>query len=139
MSEKVVNFKPCPVKHTLESKPRDWKKPHCDHRQMLIVEKKNIVECKSCGEELTPMEALLIVAREIWWTENARERQVEHDEKRVTKVQTAAVEHLHAAGITPEKYAVRWAKEDEKRKVVELEQAAKQTSVKSITGGNGAA
>src|SRR6266436_4565373 len=76
---------------------------YCPHNAMQLNVEERTVTCTTCNEELDPYEALRILAQRTWWEENARERALEQEEKRVRKVQTAAVEHLYAAGVTPEK------------------------------------
>ena len=134
--EKIIEFKPAPIKHTLRRKRHVYEE--CDHRQLCITDGQSKITCDLCKKEIDPLKAVIILADGLWWEEHRREAQLEYDTKRVTKVQAAAIEHLYAAGITPEKYAARWVKEDEKRKVVELARAEKETKIKTMTP-NGAA
>jgi hypothetical protein len=81
----------------------------CEHNALELDERRGLVICEHCADEMSPLEALKTFARHIWWEENAREREMEHQIKRVSKVQKAALEYLFRAGITPEKYAEKLA------------------------------
>lgn len=99
------------AKHSLDRKPKDYSKPFCQHSSLLVDPDKRTVECARCKEILDPINAFLVVCSKLWWEKQAEERQIELDEKRVAKVQKAAVEHLVRAGITPEEYVVRYFEE----------------------------
>ena len=115
-----IPFKPAPVQtHSLT---RVRKKSPCPHRALILNIEEREVRCKNCEVVLDPYQALETLCSRIWWEENARERQLEYDAKRVSKVQRIAIEHLHATGVTPEKYAIRWAAEEEKRKVIPVDE-----------------
>lgn len=115
MSEPII-FKPIDGKHELTRKNRV--RNSCPHYAIEFDPDERTVNCKACQTPLDPFEALRILATRIWWEENKREREIETEEKRVARVQKAAIEHLYAAGFTPEVYAKRWQQEDEKRKLV---------------------
>jgi hypothetical protein len=110
------------------------KKLACWHNSMTVHPDSRTVTCDECEEELDPIEALLVICRKIWWQENQRERELEYEERRVRKVQAAAIMHLHAAGITPEKYAERWAKEDARVKESQAKIAAEPVAESQADG-----
>jgi hypothetical protein len=121
MSE-IIEFNPkTPAIHSLTKKGPDYSNRICQHDALIVDEERGMVKCTPCGEEMSPLEALKVLCRRIWWEENGRERQLEYDAKRVSKVQTAAFQCLFEAGITPEKFAERWKKENEKRKAAAVE------------------
>lgn len=133
----IVEFhKPPPVRHLLRKKKREW--DGCRHAEFIINDRAGTVRCGRCNEEVTPFQALLTLCENWWFEANCQEMQIEFDAKRVAKVQGAAIEHLFKMGITPEKYATKWAAENEKHKAIELkkEEAIKVTP---IFGGGGAA
>lgn len=112
----VVEFKtPQAQPHSLVVRRKNL---NCPHNAMKIHPDARTVTCDACGDEVDPIEALLIVASKIWWQESARERDLKNEQRRVEKVQYAAIAHLYAAGITPEKYAERWAREDRRVKAL---------------------
>lgn len=128
----IIDFIPppkIPTLHSLNKKPTDYTRPFCQHNALVLDEERGMVQCDNCKEEMSPLEALKILCQRVWWEENTRERQLEYDTKRVSKVQVAAFLCLFEAGITPEKFAVRWQKEDEKRKVATIEMKEKEPSV----------
>jgi len=140
MSE-IIEFSPkAPAveSHSLTQKRKPLSS--CQHNALVLDAERAMVRCKNCGEEMSPVEALQILCRRIWWEENARERQLEYDAKRVGKVQSAAFLCLFEAGITPEKFAERWKKENEKRKAAAVEVASVHSGVLlTPAGGDGAA
>lgn len=107
----IIKFKPVPVEekaeqHRIIRKPRDG----CAHYLSFLVDgDAGKVFCSACKAEIDPMTALVRIAQASWRAEWSREQQVELEEKRVKRVQKAAIQHLFDAGITPEKYAERWA------------------------------
>lgn len=117
--ENIIEFKPGQELHVLEER-RD-RTSICRHNALTVDFERGMVTCKNCEKEMSPLQALKILCQAIWWKENERECQIQYDLKRVSKVQTAAFLCLFEAGITPEKYAARWAKEEEKRKTVAVE------------------
>ena len=54
----------------------------------------------------------------VWWEQNHLEAQLEYEEKRVKRVQYAAVASLYEMGITPERYAEKWMAEHARRRAV---------------------
>lgn len=87
----------------------------CMHGSITFSEQKRTVECGLCGRTLDPFEALKILSRPEWWAASSEERRLELEEKRVTKVQCAAISALYDFGIDPEEYEKRWNKERDKR------------------------
>jgi hypothetical protein len=136
---KVVQIRP--VTHTLREKRRGIDTPYnpCIHNSLMIDEDRGVVTCKTCEEEMSPLRAMLLMCRRIWWEQNIAERKIELDAKRVAKVQTAAIEHLYAAGITPEKYAERWERERQKRAEVEIKNATAELAPTAASGKGPAA
>jgi hypothetical protein len=110
------------------------KRFHCEHNVLEVDERRGVVICKTCGDEMSPLEALKLLYRTIWWEENTRERQIEYDQKRVSKVQVAALICLYEAGVTPEKYAERWNKEHARRATLEIAKVAEKQV--AIDGGS---
>jgi hypothetical protein len=104
-------------------KVRDWTKPRCDHGALIVSEEERTVHCEKCKVQLDPIQALLVLCQSVWWKEKAEQDKLEYEEKRVSKVQYAAIAHLYEAGVTPEKYAERWAKEDARVKEKQAAQA----------------
>lgn len=112
----ILNFEPRKERHSLKV---GRTVPNCMHNALTVHPDSRTVTCDDCKDEVDPIEALLIVCRKIWWQENGRERELEYEEKRVSKVQAAAIMHLYKMGITPEIYAERWAREDARVKEAE--------------------
>jgi len=134
---KVVEIRP--AKHSLREKRWPDKKYNpCYHNQLVIDEDRGVVTCETCSEEMSPLKAMLLLCRKIWWENNIAERQIELDAKRVAKVQSAAIEHLYSAGFTPEKYAERYEKERQKRAAVEIKKATAELAP-TATAGKGPA
>ena len=102
------------VRHSLEKKQEPYK-PYCAHPGLVIDRERGIVTCKYCSHEMSPLEGILLLCNKIWWQENNRERRIEYDLKCIAKTQKAAFLRLFEAGVTPEKYAERWAKEESER------------------------
>jgi hypothetical protein len=110
-STKVTEIRTIPTQHTLDIDRRHRQYNPCKHNRLLVNEERGLVICQDCEEEMSPLEGMKLLCRRIWWEENIRERQIEYDLKRVSKVQSAALICLYEAGITPEKYVQRWQKE----------------------------
>ena len=129
-----IEFKPRPPQvqiHSLEkSQKRDYSKPYCAHGALLISEQRGVVTCKYCQEEMSPLTGILLLCNRVWWDKQKQENQIEFDLKRVSKVQGAAFKCLFDAGITPDKYAVRWAREDENRRTAAVGIAPSDVQVK---------
>ena len=135
---KVIQIRP--QKHSLRKKSWHEKKFNpCHHNQLVINEDRGVVTCETCAEEMSPLKAIVLLCSKIWWEQNAEERRIEIDEKRVAKVQTAAIEHLYAAGMTPEKYAARWERERQKRAEAEIKKATAELAPTAAAGKGPAA
>jgi len=115
-----------PIRHDIRRK-RELHRG-CLHPAFLVDQEGGKVFCKQCEKEIDPIETLLIVGSALWRNEWKRERDVEDEQKRVSKVQKAAVECLFNAGITPEEYARRFAKLQAERAQAE---AAKVEEIKT--------
>lgn len=122
-STKVIEIKRKTSEHSLARKKKKYNF-ECKHDGLLIDEERGLVTCKACKKEMSCLQAMLLLCSRIWWEENTRERQIEYDLKRVTKVQAAALTCLYEAGVTPEKYAQRWQKEQAIRAAKEVQKQA---------------
>lgn len=117
----IVEFRQMKSSHSLKMKQNEgWKLVrdketgktfYCQHNALIVDERREMVTCKTCGDEMSLLEAMRLLYRRIWWEENSRERQLDYDGKRVSRVQSAAFTCLYEAGVTPERYAERWNKE----------------------------
>lgn len=103
-------------KHKLSQKKKE--SDLCSHGNMTVDFKLRTVTCNLCGKEIDSFEALQILCQKAWWEGNTLDAQLEYEEKRVKKVQYAAVAALYEMGMVPEKYAEKWAAEHVRRQAL---------------------
>jgi hypothetical protein len=103
-------------KHKLTKKAATW--DVCQHGNLIVDLKLRKVRCGLCDKDVDPFEALEILCRKTWWDENRLECQVDYEERRVKKVQYAAIAALYDMGCTPERYAEKWAIEHARRQAL---------------------
>jgi hypothetical protein len=113
-------------KHKLVKKTITFDAYACQHGHLIVDLKLRKVRCSLCDKDIDPFEALEILCRKTWWDENRLEDQVEYEEKRVKKVQYAAVVALYEMNVTPEKYAEKWAAEHARRQALAATVSIKQ-------------
>ena len=137
----VVKF-PKQPKLFVKGRHRLKRAPHriteCWHNHILIDPYARQVSCGDCQVVLDPIDALMTLTRKTWWELEMAEGKLEYEEKRVQKVQYAAVKALFEMGMTPEKYADRWEKERALRLVgVPVAKAEnKDAPLQGVLGGN---
>jgi hypothetical protein len=120
------------TKHKLDRVAR--RGDYCPHTHVVVVEEERKVVCSVCEKEIDPIDALLMISRNLWWQNQAKERELELEEKRVSKVQAAALACLYRAGIGPEQYRIRWEKQHaEAATAVAIEPAAPVAAISEET------
>lgn len=100
-------------KHEIKEAPGSY--GYCQHESIVFSVKERTVTCGLCNKTLDPFDALQILGRKTWWEMHRVENEIEFAEKRVRKVQCAAITALYDFGIDPEEYERRWNKERDKR------------------------
>jgi hypothetical protein len=122
-------------KHKLKVKRTTY--DACQHGHLIVDLKLRKVRCGLCDKDVDVFEALEILCRKAWWEENRLEAQLEYEEKRVKKVQYAAVAALYEMNVTPEKYTEKWAAEHARRQALAATVNIKQEPTPKVFTGGG--
>ncbi|SRR6266404_6845736 len=134
MPKRKADGTPGPVrKHRLTKKRAEY--DSCQHGNLQVDFKLRKVICLLCNKDMDPFDAFEILCQKTWWEEQRREGELEYEEKRVKKVQYAALRALFDMGVTPTKYLERWDAEHARRQAEAATVSIKQEP--KVFTGNG--